>query len=154
MNKMNEIDKELATTVMGWKYIQLESKPYIDEDEETGEEVEMWYHFNPFYSRTNMGNLSADIWTPSTKINQAMEVVKELLKQDLFVEICLSKDDKPEVEISYGLNHPKYPKGRCYDPRDERIAFVEADTLEMAICLAALKVVKKGGCNYDEKTNC
>jgi hypothetical protein len=146
---MKGIDNKIAADVMGWKYIQLESKPYIDEDEETGEEVEMWFHFTPFYSRPNMGNLPADLWTPSTKINQAMEVVKELLKQDLCIEIFLTKDDKPEVTISYGYDHPKYPKGRCYDVGDENIAVVEADTLEMAICLAAIKVVKKEGEIHD-----
>jgi hypothetical protein len=124
---MKEIDREIAEHIMGW-YQDHTNPDNYGKWFEGGECTEFtgYYTFN---------------WQPSTDIVRAMVVVNELLKRDLCVEIILTKDDKPEVTISYGWKHPKHPKGRCYDVGDANIAVIDADTLEMAVCLAALKVV-------------
>ena len=165
---MTDIDRELAERVMRWTPPEvLPEGRYtaIEENEEFGiGPIVGWRHneTNKFYSNKEWkkyeywttedgepakapwgGLVHKRVfykWTPSTDISQAFKLIDIILKRDFVVEIYLSKFDKPEVMISYGEDHPNYPNSRCRESGDERVALVEAETLEMAICLAILKL--------------
>ena len=126
---MTNIDREIAEKVMSWKYIQHEAKPYTEVDEDTGEKMELWFHFNPFYARPDMGNLSTDIWVPSTNIAQAMEVIDKL------VELGIKK-----ISISYNA-YLNPSDGNWICDLEKQNIITRARTKEMAICKAALKAV-------------
>jgi hypothetical protein len=120
-----DIDKEIAEKIMGWKYIQIEPKPYTELDEETGEEIELWYHFNPFYSRPGMGNLSANLWKPTIIIGQTMEVMKKMREDRYNIDIHSFGKESWAVRLHKGNKHT-----------------LQYGELPTAFCIAALSMVE------------
>jgi len=99
-----EIDRLVAEKVMGWKYIQLKSKVYIDEDEETGTEKEEWIHFSPFYIRPGMNNFAFHLWHPTSDIAHAFVVLEKVIEMGDIKIHCHRKDSiGTDFSVTIGL---------------------------------------------------
>jgi hypothetical protein len=114
-----ELREWSAETVMGWERVYAEGLP-------------MWKFPSKRWDSVK--------WTPDTDLNQTFMVVERMRELDYYIEINFDKKYGIEVEISYGENHPYYPKSNCRESGDERIALIEVKTIEElggAILLAA-----------------
>lgn len=117
------MDAWVAEYVMGWKHHDGE-QPYWIEDTEDGDFI-----------------ATQDInWEPSTKLNDAFEVVKKF-------EFGRAKDGRPASCMDLMMFDTFRPDNwSCffYSPLFKQTASSIADTPTLAICRAALMAIKAG----------
>ncbi len=113
-----QLDALVAEKVMGWTFYRQRLHPN--------------HTFLTQTWRTEHGSIMPSMWTPTTEIAQAWEVVERMVKLGWNVRI-----------MNYGIapELPDCEPWRCDFIRVGALSIKAASALPLAICLAALKAV-------------
>lgn len=128
MKAGRELDALVAEWVMGWEV------NWVDPAFRDG--------IPHYYDKGNRTLLLHDQWNPSLDISDAWQVVEKLSREGNEHPACIQKglpafgDHATSFEVY--KNYAGYPGWTCYFHDYEICAY--ADTVPLAICLAALKV--------------
>ena len=129
---MSDIDRNVAEQVMGWKCYEYADEFESDEDYKLPFGSCKDYIGWLLHIHTKVNPYESFMFTPSTNSEQAMDIVVEKMRElgyDCSLKIW---GDNNQAIFCKGL------KGGLY----EKHSLVSAETIPLAICLAALEAVK------------
>ena len=127
-----ELDRLVAERVMGWRLWE-SSRPIHWAEERDGCYIHTGWNVNGLAH-------SRPVWSPSTDITAAWAVVEHLLRRGLFLDIYSPRQNGAPDWLE---DLDRWVVVICDWKHEAGLARAEAETLPLAICLAALEAVKE-----------